>query len=87
MYAEKGGDFFATHEWTEEAVTRYYNTDTLSAIPVEVRREWMAHRLGPYARWHWWRNALGHLPLRKLVRLAWFKLRRKLRQKIGRGSG
>ncbi|MBU1748470.1 MAG: B12-binding domain-containing radical SAM protein [Chloroflexi bacterium] len=83
LYAEKGGDFFATHEWTEEAVTRYYSTDTLSAIPAEERREWMARRLSPYARWHWWRNALGHLPLRKLVRLAWFKLRRKARSKIG----
>jgi hypothetical protein len=70
MYAEKGDDFFATHEWTEEAVAEYYRTDRLSAISAEARQEWMARRFAPYVRWHWWRNALGRYPLRRLVRLA-----------------
>jgi len=86
LYAEKGRDFFATSEWTEEAVTEYYSTDTLSAIPAEARREWSARHFAPYVRWHWWRNALGRYPLRKLVRLALFKLRRKVLRRIGRGD-
>jgi radical SAM superfamily enzyme YgiQ (UPF0313 family) len=78
LYAEKGDDFFATQEWTEEAVGEFYRTDRLSAIPPETRREWMARHLNPYARWHWWRHALGRYPLRKLARIALFKLRRRL---------
>ena len=63
-------------------IHRVYSTDRLSALPAEARRDWMARRLNPYVRRHWWRNALGRLPLRKLVRLAWFKLRRKVLRKV-----
>jgi len=87
LYAEKGGDFFATHEWTRAAIARYYSTDTLSAIPVKARQEWMTRRFGPYARWHWWRHALGRYPLRQLVRLALSGLRQKVLERIGRGPG
>jgi anaerobic magnesium-protoporphyrin IX monomethyl ester cyclase len=82
LYEEKGNDFFATHEWTEEAIAEHYRTD-LSAIPADVRKRWMARHFGPYTRWHWWRHALGRYPLRHLVRFAWFKLRRKVLGKIG----
>jgi anaerobic magnesium-protoporphyrin IX monomethyl ester cyclase len=85
LYEEKGNDFFATHEWTEEAITEHYLTD-LSAIPADVRKRWMARHFGPYAQWNWWRHALGRYPLRSLVRLAWFKLRRKMLGKIRRGQ-
>jgi anaerobic magnesium-protoporphyrin IX monomethyl ester cyclase len=84
LYEEKGNDFFAAHEWTEEAITEHYRTD-LSAIPPDVRKQWMARHFGPYTRYHWWRHALGRYPLRHLVRLAWFKLRRKVRSKFGQG--
>lgn len=84
LYEEKGGDFFATHEWTEEAITEHYRTD-LSTIPADVRKQWMARHFAPYARYHWWRHALERYPLRNLVHLAWVKLRHKLRNKIGRG--
>lgn len=47
----------------------------------------MARHYSPYARWHRWRHALGRIPLRKLVRLAFFKLRRKVLRKFGRGHG
>jgi hypothetical protein len=87
LYAEKGEDFFATHEWTEEAVNNYYSTDTLSAISASARREWMARHFGPYARYHWWRHALGRYPLRMLVRLAVLKLRRKMLSRMGQGVG
>jgi anaerobic magnesium-protoporphyrin IX monomethyl ester cyclase len=83
LYEEKGGNFFATHEWTEKAIAEHYRTD-LSAIPPDVRKRWMARHFGPYVRYHWWRHALGRYPLRRLVRLAWFKLRRKVRSKFGR---
>jgi anaerobic magnesium-protoporphyrin IX monomethyl ester cyclase len=85
LYEEKGGDFFATHEWTKETVTEHYRTD-LSAIPADARKQWMARHFGPYARYHWWRHALGRYPWRTLVRLAWFKLRRKMLSKIGQGA-
>jgi radical SAM superfamily enzyme YgiQ (UPF0313 family) len=78
LYTEKGGDFFATHEWTEAAVNEYYRTDTLSAIDPAERREWMIRELLPFARWHWWRNALGRYPLRMLIFRAWLRLRRKV---------
>lgn len=85
LYAEKGDDFYAAQEWTEEAIAEYYRTDRLSAIPPEARQEWMSRRFAPYARWHEWRHALGHYPLRKLVRLALTKLRRRLlKRKPGR---
>ena len=87
LYEEKGDDFFATREWTEEAVDDYYRTDRLSAIPPQARREWMGRHYNPYARRQWWRHALGRYPLRKLARLALLKLRRRLsRKKPGKST-
>jgi radical SAM superfamily enzyme YgiQ (UPF0313 family) len=82
LYEDRGRDFFAVSEWTKEAVTDYYRTDTLSAIPPAERQEWMRHNFSPYARWNWWRNALGRYPLRKLLRLAWFKVRRRIASRL-----
>jgi radical SAM superfamily enzyme YgiQ (UPF0313 family) len=78
LYEDKGDDFFATHEWTEEAVREFYHTDRLSAIPPSARQEWMSQHFAPYARWHWWRHALGHYPPSKLVRTALSNLRHRL---------
>jgi anaerobic magnesium-protoporphyrin IX monomethyl ester cyclase len=86
LYAEKGDDFFSTHEWTEEAIKEHYHADKLSAIPPDVRREWMHRHYDPYARYHWWRHALGRYPLRMLVRLARRKLRGRVQRLLGLGA-
>ena len=78
LYEEKGGDFFGTHDWTEDEITRYYSTDHLSAISPEERREWMARRFSPYLRWHQWCQALRRYPLHKFLRLVLFRLRRRI---------
>lgn len=78
MYAKHGGNFFAEHAWTAPSIMGYYLRDTVSAIPPETRRAWMAKNFGPFLRWHWWRNAIGRYPISVLARLAWLKVRRRL---------
>ncbi len=63
LYAEKGGDFFARNPWTEEAVAGFYAADHLSRLPAATRDAWMKKEFGPFARWHWWRHAIGRYPV------------------------
>jgi len=74
LYNEKGDDFFAKSDWSESEIKTYYATDHLSGITLEERKSWMEKNFAPFARWHWWRNAIGHYPLRVLKRHAYQKL-------------
>jgi anaerobic magnesium-protoporphyrin IX monomethyl ester cyclase len=80
LYAEKGEDFFARSPWTEEAVNGYYFTDHLSSLTPEDRRAWAKKNLASFARWHWWRHAIGRYPLRLLAPLAWSKAVRRIKR-------
>lgn len=86
LYEEKGRDFFATHDWTDDAVAAWYGTDTLSAITPEERRAWMDRRFAPYARLNWLRDAARRLPLRYLYRYLWLRLKRRLGRPPARGG-
>ncbi len=78
MYAKHGHNFFAEHDWTALNIEHYNSQDTVSAIPPDTRRAWMVKQFAPFARWHWWRNAIGRYPTLLLVRLAWSKVRGRL---------
>ncbi|MBI5308649.1 MAG: radical SAM protein [Planctomycetes bacterium] len=80
LYQAKGNAFFERSEWTQAAVTQYYATQNLSGITIENRRAWMARHFSPYARWHWWKDALRRYPLRTLAMLILSKLRRRIRR-------
>ena len=41
LYADKGDSFFENNQWTEENIGRFFNTDRLSAINPEERKEWL----------------------------------------------
>lgn len=77
LYRRQGNDFFVRSEWTAEAVAHYYATDRVSAIPPDVRRAWMRRHFAPFARRHWWMNAVGRYPLASLLQLGWSKVRRR----------
>ncbi len=83
MYTQHGENFFAQHTWTADNLARYYTRDW-SAIPPPARQTWMAKHFAPFARWHWWRNALGRYPLRVLFIIGWTKFRQRLGWRIPR---
>ena len=84
LYQERGGDFFSKSEWTREAIEAYYSAYSLSTIPAEARREWMARRFRPYLRWYWWRDAIRRYPWGTLAAIAFSKLRARVQARIKR---
>jgi radical SAM superfamily enzyme YgiQ (UPF0313 family) len=82
LYRDKGNDFFTRSEWTETAINEYYSTGNLSCIPAETRRSWMATHFAPYARRHWWMDALTRYPLRTMAALIFLKLRGRIKRKM-----
>ncbi|MBN1439763.1 MAG: B12-binding domain-containing radical SAM protein [Anaerolineales bacterium] len=82
LYAERGGDFFARNPWTEEAVTGYYSADHVSGLPPEIRNAWTQKHFAPFVRRHFWRHAIGRVPLDSLVRRIWLGGTRRMKRLV-----
>ena len=69
LYEKKGGNFFENNEWTRENIIDYY-AGTLSGIPPEERKAWLARNYAPYSKLSSRLNLLRSNPPRKLLSLA-----------------
>jgi radical SAM superfamily enzyme YgiQ (UPF0313 family) len=82
LYKEQGGDFFTHNDWNEQEVKAFYERDHFSTLPEAERQAWMRRRFVPFARWHWWRHALGRYPLSALASMAFSKVTGRVRRFI-----
>lgn len=56
LYRNRGEAFFERQDWTEEAVTDYYQETSLAAFTAAERNRWLRRQVTPYQafmrRWH-----------------------------------
>jgi hypothetical protein len=50
LYNQRGGRFFETGDWTEQAVGDFYRNAVLSPVPPGERSRWWDTRLRPWLR-------------------------------------